>query len=140
MTKATAHPLKIILDSNALFTPLELKIDIFEELQRLLNRNIECIVIHPVKMELELLANKEHIKQRRQAIFALRLAVEKCKIVQVDAPDKSTTDDIIINVAKKWNTPVFTNDRQLRKRLRDISLPVIYVRQKARLEIDGLIS
>jgi rRNA-processing protein FCF1 len=28
----------------------------------------------------------------------------------------------------------------LKKKLRDISVPVIYVRQKSRLEIDGLIS
>ncbi|RLI16819.1 nucleotide-binding protein, partial [Candidatus Bathyarchaeota archaeon] len=32
---------------------------------------------------------------------------------------------------------VFTNDRNLRKRLRNINVPVIYVRQKSRLEIDG---
>jgi rRNA-processing protein FCF1 len=140
MSKKTAQPLKIILDSNALFTPLELKIDIFEELQRLLNRNIECIVIHPVKLELELLANKESTKLRRQANFALRLLDEKWKIVEVYVSDKITTDDAIVKKDKKWNTPVFTNDRQLRKRLRDISLPVIYVRQKSRLEIDGLIS
>jgi len=139
MSKTTVQPLKIILDSNALFTPLELKIDIFEELQRLLNRNIEYIVIYPVKTELELLANKKAFKLRRQANFALKL-VEKCKIVHVDVPDSITTDDAIVRAAKKWNVPVFTNDRQLRKRLRDISLPVIYVRQKSRLEIDGLIS
>ena len=52
---------------------------------------------------------------------------------------KLPTDDVIVKVAKAWNSPVFTNDRQLRKRLRDISVPVIYVRQKSRLEIDGLI-
>jgi rRNA-processing protein FCF1 len=139
MSKTTRQPLKIILDSNALFTPLELKIDIFEKLQHLLNRNIECVVIHPVKAELEQLANKGAHKLRQQANFALKLT-EKCKIVQVDISDKLTIDDTIIKVAKDWNTPVFTNDRQLRKRLRDISLPVIYVRQKTRLEIDGLIT
>ncbi|MCL2288484.1 MAG: DNA-binding protein [Candidatus Bathyarchaeota archaeon] len=139
MSKTTAQPLKIILDSNALFTPLELKIDIFEELRRLLNRNIEYIVIYPVKAELEILANKSSHKLRRQANFALSLT-EKCKIVSVTVPDKLTTDDAIVEVAKKWNSPVFTNDGQLRRRLRDISLPVIYVRQKSRLEIDGLIT
>jgi rRNA-processing protein FCF1 len=49
------------------------------------------------------------------------------------------TDEVIVKTAKAWNSPVFTNDRQLRKKLRDISVPVIYVRQKSRLEIDGLI-
>jgi rRNA-processing protein FCF1 len=139
MSKALPQPLKVILDSNALFTPLELKIDIFEELKRLLNRNIEFVLISPVKTELELLANKESAKMRRQANFALRLA-EKCKFVIVDVSDKYTTDDAIVKVAKDWNSPVFTNDCQLKKRLRDISVPVIYVRQKSRLEIDGLIS
>jgi rRNA-processing protein FCF1 len=139
MSKTTTQPLKIIFDSNALFTPLELKIDIFEELRQLLNRNIECVIIYPVKTELEMLANKKPDKLRRQANFALKLA-EKCKIVSVTISGKHTTDDAIIEVAKNWNSPVFTNDRQLRKRLRDISLPVIYVRQKSRLEIDGLIS
>ena len=43
-------------------------------------------------------------------------------------------------MAKKWNSPVFTNDIQLKRKLRDISVPVIYVRQKSRLDIDGLIS
>jgi hypothetical protein len=76
---------------------------------------------------------------RRQASFALRLA-EKCKYVPVDVSDKLKTDDVIVKVAKDWNCPVFTNDRQLKQRLRDISVPVIYVRQKSRLDIDGLIS
>ena len=139
MSKPQPQPLKVILDSNALFTPLEVKMDIFEELRRLLNRNIDCVLLSPVKAELELLANKESPKIRRQANFALRLA-EKCKFVPVDVSDKYTTDDAIVKVAKDWNSPVFTNDRQLKKRLRDISVPVIYVRQKSRLEIDGLIS
>jgi hypothetical protein len=48
-------------------------------------------------------------------------------------------DDAIVRAAKDWKAVVFTNDRQLRKRLKDISVPVIYVRQKSRLEIDGMI-
>ena len=135
----TPQPLKIIMDSNALFASLELKIDVFEETRRLLNRNVEFILLSPVKAELELLANKDSPKLRRQASYALRLA-EKCKFVPVAVTDKFTTDDAIVKVAKDWNSPVFTNDRLLKKRLRDISLPVIYVRQKSRLEIDGLIS
>ena len=130
--------LKIILDSNALFVPLEFRIDIFSEVERLINRNINFVLLSPVKRELELLAAKESPKMRREATFALKLA-EKCQYVAVDNDEKLRTDDIIIKVAKAWNSPVFTNDSQLRRRLRDISVPVIYVRQKSRLEIDGLI-
>ncbi len=132
------EPLKVILDSNALFVPLEFKIDIFEELGQLLKRNAEFILLSPVKHELEVLAAGESPKIRRQASFALHLA-EKCKLVAVENRGE-TTDDVIIRVAKKWNSPVFTNDRVLKRRLRDISVPVIYLRQKSRLDIDGLIS
>lgn len=131
--------LKVILDSNALFVPLEFKIDIFAELKRLLNRNVDFVLLSPVKRELEMLAAKNSPKIRREAIFALRLA-EKCKYVAVEEDGRVFTDDVIVRVAKNWNSPVFTNDRQLKKRLRDISVPVIYVRQKSRLDVDGMIS
>ena len=75
---------------------------------------------------------------RKNASFALKLA-DKCKYFEVDAPRSALVDDVIVKIAEEWNAPVFTNDKQLRKRLRDISMPVIYVRQKSRLEIDGMI-
>ena len=126
------------MDSNALFVPLEFKIDIFSEVEHLLNRNINFMLLSPVKSELEVLAAKESPKIRREAAYALKLS-EKCEYVTVDSDERIPTDDVIVKVAKASNSPVFTNDSQLRKRLRDISVPVIYVRQKSRLEIDGLI-
>ncbi|MCW3995622.1 MAG: DNA-binding protein [Candidatus Bathyarchaeota archaeon] len=131
-------PVKVILDSNALFVPLKFKIDIFEETKLLVNRSVEFILLSPVKSELEFLAAKEPSKLQREAVYALRLA-EKCKLVAVEGGGE-TVDDVIVRVAKSWGSPVFTNDRALRARLRDISVPVIYVRQKTRLDVDGLIS
>jgi rRNA-processing protein FCF1 len=130
--------IKIILDSNALFVPTKFKIDIFEEVKRLLNRNVQFVLLSPVKRELELLAEKDTPKFRREAVYALRLS-EKCEYVAVE-DHCETTDDVIVRVARSWNYPVFTNDRRLKKRLRDISVPVIYVRQKSRLDVDGLVS
>ena len=141
MTTAPAkkQPLKVIVDSNALFVPLQFKIDIFTELQRVLNRNYELILLSPVKQELETLTKKSSPKTQKNAAFALSLA-EKCTYVKVPEKPKEQTDDAIARIAKAWNAPVFTNDKLLKKKLRDISLPVIYVREKSRLEIDGLIS
>jgi rRNA-processing protein FCF1 len=137
-TLAQKETFKVILDSNALFVPLQFKIDIFNDLKRLLNRNFELILLSPVKRELEALAEKGSPKMRKNASYALKLA-EKCKYVEVDDLASTLIDDIIVKIAKEGGFPVFTNDRQLKKRLRDISVPVIYVRQKSRLEIDGMI-
>ena len=133
-----SQTLKVILDSNAFFIPLEFRIDIFVEVERLLNRRIDFVLLSPVKRELEVLSAKDSPKIRRQAFFALKIS-EKCMYVPVEEDEKITTDDAIIKVAEAWNCPVLTNDSQLRRRLRDISVPVIYLRQKSLLVIDGLI-
>ena len=115
--------------------PAYYKIDIFRDIKQLLNRNIELILISPIKQELELLVVK---KKNKNAVFALSLAL-RCKYIEVDVAKDSLTDDIIIEKANEWKAIVFTNDRILKKRLRNISVPVVYVRQKSFLEIDGMI-
>ena len=138
VSKAERKKLKVILDSNALLVPLQFKIDVFSDLERLLNRSFEVILLSSVKRELEALARKGSPKMRKNASYALKLA-KKCRYVEVDFPASELTDDVIVKLAEEWKSPVFTNDRKLKQRLRDISVPVIYVRQKSRLEIDGMI-
>lgn len=133
-----AKTIRIILDSNALFVPLLFKIDIMEELKTLINRDFEPILLSPVRQELEKLAKKGLTKTQKNASYALKLA-DQCKLVETDVESANSPDDVITRVARLWNCPVFTNDQQLRKKLRDINVPVIYVRQKSRLEIDGRI-
>jgi len=129
---------RVILDSNALFAPLQFKIDVSSELERLLKRKFELVLLSAVKRELLTLTAKGSPSMRRNAECALRLA-EKYRYVEVEESVSGLTDDVIVEVAAAWKAVVFTNDRQLRRRLRDISVPVIYVRQKSRLEIDGMI-
>jgi rRNA-processing protein FCF1 len=127
--------IKVILDSNALFVPIQLKIDIFQELKTLLNRNFEPVLLKPIQQELERLAKEGSPQTRKKALYALKLA-EKCRIVDAKE-DAASPDDIILQTASRWSCPVFTNDSELREKLRNINVPVIYVRQKSRLEIDG---
>jgi rRNA-processing protein FCF1 len=137
-TESAKKKLQIILDSNALFASLQFKIDIWEELKTLLKKNFEPILLLQVRQELENLAAKGSPQMRKKASYALKL-VEKCKIVETNGKSAVAPDDAIVKTAHEWNCPVFTNDKALRKRLRNINVPVIYVRQKSRLEIDGRI-
>lgn len=136
-SKPVKNRLKVILDSNALFVPLQFKIDIFEELRKLLNMKFDLILISPIRRELEKLAENGSPKMRKNASYALKMA-EKCKLIELDEEIAgSSPDDAILQVAREWKSLVFTNDRELRKRLRNINVPVIYVRQKSRLGING---
>ena len=126
---------KIILDSNALFVPDQLKIDIFEELKRLLNRKFELVLLEPVQNEMKRLAQKGSPQMRKKAAYALTLTAN-CRIAKTENAVTST-DEAILRFACASGYAVFTNDKELRKKLRNINVPVIYVRQKSHLEVDG---
>jgi len=130
--------IKVILDSNFLFVPSQFKIDIFEDLTTLLNQRYEPILLSSTYHELRKMAEKGSPKLGKQAAMALRLA-EKCRIIDVKRSHEETNDDVILRIAAEWKCPVATNDRTLKQRLRDISIPVIYLRQKSRLELEGSI-
>ncbi|UCE15842.1 MAG: hypothetical protein JSV12_08275 [Candidatus Bathyarchaeota archaeon] len=127
---------KVIVDANFLFIPSQFQIDVFEELLTLLNQKFEPILLSTTHKELQKIVERSSPKMRQRALLALRLA-EKCRIVEVEQGFKETPDDVITRVAAEWRCPVATNDRALKKRLRDENLPVIYLRQRSRLEMEG---
>ena len=127
---------KIILDSNFLFIPAQFRIDIFEELKKLLNKNLELIMLSSTYEEIRKFTESKTTKTRRQATIALMFA-DKCKKVPIQALNEESNDDIIFRMALKWKCPVATNDRALKTRLRKANIPVIYLRQKSHLEIEG---
>ncbi len=128
---------KVLLDSNFLFVPSQFKLDVFDWLDRLLNHKYYPIILSPTYDEMVILSEKSSPRMRQHALMALELA-EKCKRVQVEQKAAESHDDVIVRVAKDWNCFVATNDRELRKRLRNINIPVIYLREKSRLEMEGI--
>ena len=132
------EPIKVVLDANFFFVSSQFNVDVFEELANLLNRRFKPVLLSTTQRELQGLAESSSPKQRKQAQLALRLA-EKCRVVAVEKGLKETYDDVIVIVAAEWKCPVATNDRELRKRLRKVGVPVIFLRQKRRLEMEGAV-
>ena len=130
------EPLKVILDANFFFVPSQFHLDIFEELKNLLNQRFEPILLSSTQKELQGLAESDSQKERKQAQLALRLA-EKCRAVPAEKGSQETYDDVIVRVAAEWKSPVATNDRALRRRLRNVGVPVVFLRQKHRLAVEG---
>jgi rRNA-processing protein FCF1 len=127
---------KVILDSSFLFIPTQFHVDIFEELAKLLDRNFTPVILAPTIDELQGLAEEGGPKRRKQAALALQLARRCCR-VEVAKADQEPHDDIVVRVASKTGDYVATNDRTLRRRLRGAGVPVIYLRQRSRLALDG---
>jgi rRNA-processing protein FCF1 len=72
----------------------------------------------------------------RKAKFALRL-VDKCDNVKIESKDLENVDDALVRFAGKNEVIVATSYKELRHRLRDINVPVIYVRGRSRVELEG---
>jgi len=128
--------IKVIIDSNFLFIPSQFKIDIFEELMNLLNQRFEPVLLSSTRQELKTMAEKGSPIRQKRARLALELA-KKCRLVNVDKQKGETNDGVILRIAAGWKSPVATNDRELRKKLRVRNIPVIFLRGKRRLELEG---
>jgi rRNA-processing protein FCF1 len=129
-------PIKLILDANFLFIPSKFRIDVFEELANLVNQRFEPILLSTTLQELQAMAEQGSPTKRKQASFALSLA-QRCRQVKVERKVGETSDDVILKIAVKWQSPVATNDIELRRKLRARNIPVIFLRGKSRLELEG---
>ncbi|MEM1989669.1 MAG: hypothetical protein QW782_03425 [Candidatus Bathyarchaeia archaeon] len=128
---------KVIFDTNFLLLPIQFKIDVFSEIEGLIGR-FEPIVLSITVEELRRLLDRESEKVRRQVLSAMSL-VERCKIMQANIRPGENYDDVLLRVAKEENCIVATNDRELRRKLRENNITTIFLREKARLQIDGYI-
>jgi len=132
-------PLCVILDSNFLLIPFEFKVDIFSELQNLLQRRVEFLLLKPIYEEMMRLRTEGNAKLRKRASSALELCRDKCRITELQSLNGETTDELLIRAAQNLRCLVATNDKDLRLRLREKGIPVVYLRQKSFLKIDGWI-
>jgi len=128
---------KVIFDANFLFAQFQFKIDVFSEIESLIGR-FEPIVLSTTLEELKKLSMKRLEKVRKQTMLALELA-GRCKLMEVELKPGESFDDVILRVAKENNCVVATNDRRLRKRLRESGIPTIFVRQRSHLQIEGYV-
>jgi len=131
-------PVKVILDTSFLFIPSQFNVDIFEELGTVLNRRFEPLVLSSTYKELRKIAEGTSTKSQHQAILALKFA-QKCRQIEVSRRTGESADDVIVRVASEIACCVATNDRDLRRRLRRNNVPVIYLRQKSKLALDGAV-
>jgi rRNA-processing protein FCF1 len=120
----------VILDSSSIMMLFEYSIDLEEELTELLGK-ISIIVPKPIKDELIFLSENGKGRKKRLAKPALDLT-KNYKIM--DSEGKG--DDSVLYLAKKLKAVVVTNDKELRKRIKEESLHVVYLRGKKRLVLD----
>jgi rRNA-processing protein FCF1 len=108
----------------------EFSIDLEDELTRLLGK-FRVLVPQPIHDELIFLSKHGKGKKRYNAKPALEL-IKKYELSEAEG----NGDDSVLNLARKFDGIVVTNDKDLRKRAKDIHLHTIYLREKSKLVLD----
>ena len=121
----------VVLDTNALLLPYQLGINIEKELTRLLGI---CRIIVPTSVikEAEKLASSDGSVAMAAKLGLNIVRKRDFQIVETIY----NGDDGVMDVAVKTNAAIVTNDKELKKKAREMGLPVIYVRGESRLEIE----
>ncbi|WP_457619730.1 hypothetical protein [Methanopyrus sp.] len=125
---------RVVLDANFLMIPHQEGVDVFSELDRLLG-SYRPIVPRQVLEELERVERAATGRDRIAARVALSLVDAKgIEVVDVEGKDG---DEAILNLARRWDRVyVATRDKELKKHLWELGVPVITLRQRTHLVIE----
>jgi rRNA-processing protein FCF1 len=117
----------VLLDSNAIMMLFEFSIDLEEELTRLFGK-FKIIIPKSVLDELNFLSEHGNGRKKFIAKPALKL-IEKYEFIDIGGKG----DKAIIDLAKKLNCIVLTNDKNLRYKMKKLSLHTVFLRGKSKL-------
>jgi len=129
---------KIILDTNFLVSSVRFKVDIFSEMKRICSFNYQICVLDKIIDELKKLAETGKPKDRAAAKISIELIKKKkIKIIKNIAKNKrvKNVDLLILNLVKKGNFIVATQDKELKGEIKKKEVPIIVLRQKKYLKL-----
>src|SRR3989338_719404 len=122
----------IILDTNFSMIPLQFKVDIFSEIERICNFNYSLLVLEASVRELENIADTGKSRDKKIAVAALKLL--KSKGIGIIKSEEKYADDVILRSADK-DTIVATQDMALKRKLAQKRASIIILRQKKYLQL-----
>ncbi len=140
--------LRIILDTNFLLIPARLRVDIFEEIRRIMNEPYELCVVEETINELNSLVNKggkdgvsakvalELIKKKGINVIKTKSFLNRTKLRSLNTA--LDADGVIIDTIKKEPRRfiIATQDKELKKRVKALGTRVIVLRKKTHLLIE----
>lgn len=121
---------KVLLDTNFFLVPCQLGVNIFSELDRVIQTDYTLIILKPQLEELKKLSKEAKGNDK----IAARLGLELARGIRV-IESSLNGDEAIIEFAKRNKCIVCTNDSELRKRLKQQKTSTVFVRGKQKLEM-----
>ena len=127
---------EIYLDTNFLLIPIQFKVDIFEELNRVCDFPKKIFILSESIDELHKIIKTQKGKDRDAAKIALLIIDKKVKqkSLNITAFSKELkVDDILVELAVK-GAIIATQDKELKKRIKEKDGRIIILKSKSYLQ------
>ena len=133
------EPILVLLDTNFLMVSIRFGVDVETELNRIIESSFKLATTTAIVDELRWLKTRVKPGEEKEIDFALALA-ERIAVLDEKLEPGEEVDDQLIRLASRGGCVVATTDAELRRRLKEWSIPVVYLRQRRHLAVDGLIN
>ncbi len=124
------------MDASFLMLSAKFHVDVVSKAEQLLQRRTEFAVPAAVVIELERLAKGVGAPGRDARVALAFIRKGKIRCVRSRTPSKA--DTALIEASQLPNVIVATADLDLRRKIRRAGKPVIFFREKAKLELEGI--
>jgi len=129
---------QVILDTNFLAVPAQFGVDIFSEIERVVERRVEFVLLESTVKEIELKGGLSAGKTEAKVFRIARELIQRCTVVKVpESLAAMPVDDQLLEYAVSVKGALATNDRELRMRARERRVPVLLLRGKKRVALEG---
>ena len=111
-------------------------VDVVGELEQILP-SCKLLVPSAVLIELNRIKNRSKGKNRIAASIALKIASsDPLEVLDMELEEGESVDDALLRLSGKSRV-LCTNDRELRRKAREMDINVVYLRQRRYLDVDG---
>ncbi|MBC8501166.1 MAG: nucleotide-binding protein [DPANN group archaeon] len=129
---------EVILDTNFLLIPGQFNVNIFAEIERIMNVPYKLCIIDKSIEELNkisVLGKQKDVNATKLAVALIGSLIKQKSLKTITSSPKLSVDDTIVKKANK-KVYIATQDKELKKRVKEKEAKVITLKQKKYLVID----
>ena len=133
-------PIEVIIDTNFITIPAQFGVDIFSEAQRILEKRLEFVLLMSVVEEINTKFTEAESKTEKRKFKIAKDLTDRCKIIDVtEGMEQTPVDSQLLDYAASANGVLATNDKELRRRALERGIPVLVLRGKKHLMLEGTV-
>ncbi len=133
--------LLVVVDTNFMTIPSQFNVDIFAEAERVLERSFEFVILRSVADEIETGVRESKGGSNKLAFSIAQDLTSRCRAVETEKSiSELPVDEQLLEYTMQVQGVLATNDKELRNRARERGVPVLFLRGRKQLSVEGTLT